>query len=286
MSLFGFGNLEMSNARKVLAVGLSVVLFAAAAIIAPTASAAAISFNDFSSVAGLSINGNASQVGNELQLTPATFSQGGSAFSTTQVSFDQNASFSTQFDFRITNPGGAGGGADGLAFSLQTQGNNVGGSGGGLGYAGILDSLTIEFDTFNNGEFGGSNHVAIHRDGSVLAPLASTPFLQPNFDNGDVWRAWVDYNGVSDLLEVRWAQGANAQRPGAALLSLAGLDVPTILGQTSAFVGFTAATGAGFGDHRILSWQLNSSFNPIGVPAPAGLALILLGLAGLRRTAR
>ena len=137
----------MSNARKVLAVGLSVVLFAAAAIIAPTASAAAINFNDFSSVAGLSINGNASQVGNELQLTPAAFGQGGSAFSTTQVSFDQNASFSTQFDFRISGAGGAGGGADGLAFSLQTQGNNVGGSGGGLGYAGINDSLTIEFDS-------------------------------------------------------------------------------------------------------------------------------------------
>ena len=66
----------MSNARKVLAVGLSVVLFAAAAIIAPTASAAAINFNDFSSVAGLSINGNASQVGNELQLTPAAFGAG------------------------------------------------------------------------------------------------------------------------------------------------------------------------------------------------------------------
>jgi hypothetical protein len=42
--------------------------------------AALVTYNDFSDTTGLSINGNASQNGNEIRLTPATTSQGGSFF--------------------------------------------------------------------------------------------------------------------------------------------------------------------------------------------------------------
>jgi len=37
------------------------------------------------------------------------------------------------------------------------------------------------------------------------------------------------------------------------------IDIPGILGQTSAFVGFTAGTGLGFENHLILDWQFSET---------------------------
>ena len=80
--------------------------------------------------------------------------------------FGANVSFSTVFSFEILSRGGLAGGADGLTFTVQTNANNVGGIGGGLGYQGIGNSVAVEFDTYDNGEFGGSNHVGIDVNGT------------------------------------------------------------------------------------------------------------------------
>lgn len=254
---------------------------AAATLLATNAQGATLLFNDFSDVSGLTLNGSASQVGNALRLTPANFGQSGSAFSTTPVSLALDASFSSAFEFQITGRGGLGNGADGLTFTVQTQSNNVGGLGGGLGYQGIANSVAVEFDTFNNGEFGGSNHVGIDLNGST-ASVVSTGFLSPDFDNGSVWSAWVDYDGATDLLEVRFAEGSMASRPVASMLSHT-VDLVSVLSTTDAFIGFTSGTGSGFGNHDILAWQFNNDFDPIdniGVPAPGTLLLLAAGLLG------
>lgn len=265
-----------------------------------TAEATVITFTDFSNTSGLQINGSASapvtdDLGNKvLRLTPALNSQGGSAFSTDTISLDANASFSSAFQFRMTDPhtsDGIGLGADGIAFVVQTVANNVGGIGGGLGYAGINNSVGIEFDTWNNGAIdnNSSNHVGIDLNGDVnsvtLIPVAT------DMNNGSIWTAWVDYNGVTDLLEVRLAEGANASRPGSALLSDI-VDLPTILGATNAFAGFTAATGAANENHDILAWQFNSTYDPIDtigkgtIPEPSSLALVSIGLLSAAKFGR
>ena len=126
-----------------------------------------LNYADFSSVAGLQLNGNASQLGDKLNLTPATYYQSGSAFSTNPIALTADASFSSAFSFEILNRGGLGNGADGLVFAIQTNANNVGGAGGGIGFAGIPNSVGVEFDTYDNGEPGGSNHVGIDRKSVV-----------------------------------------------------------------------------------------------------------------------
>lgn len=257
------------------------IAFAAGVLAAPGAASAQISYTDFSSVAGLQINGNAFQNGNKLTLTPANFGQGGSAFSTNTVLLNANVSFSTVFSFEILRRGGLANGADGLTFTMQTNSNNVGSSGGGIGYAGIGNSVAVEFDTYDNGEPGGSNHVGIDLNGSMNS-ITSTPF-GVDFDNAATWFAWVDYNGVSDLLEVRWANSSS--RPLLSMLSAAGLDLPTILGSNSVYVGFTSGTGAGYGEHNILSWNFQDDFNeggaplPTVTPEPASIVLMATGLA-------
>ncbi|MCP9453490.1 MAG: hypothetical protein NNA23_12500 [Nitrospira sp.] len=110
-----------------------------------------INYADFSDITGLTLNGAAAHVGNVVRVTPATFGQAGSVLSTTPVTVSSQASFSTYFRFRLTDPGGAcdgqGCGADGLTFTVHTVANNVGGAGGGIGYAGLSPSAVVEFDS-------------------------------------------------------------------------------------------------------------------------------------------
>lgn len=256
------------------------------------ANATTILFSDFSSSTGLQLNGNAALAvdnggRNVLRVTPDLGSQSGSAFSTNAVSLASNASFSTAFQFRIytTTGGGAcdgqGCGADGIVFAVQTVSNTAGGGGGGIGYQGLAHSVGVEFDTWNNGSIdgGSSNHVGVDLNGDVNSVARVN--VTPDMNNGNIWSAWIDYNGVTDLLELRLAEGSGASRPTSALLSYI-VDLTTYLGTTNAFVGFTSGTGAAWGNHDILAWQFNSTYDPIGtiggggtVPEPGTMALLL-----------
>jgi hypothetical protein len=272
---------------------MAVAALLAGAAAAP-AGAQTLNFVNFSSTAGLQLNGSAAQNGSKLRLTPALPNQGGSVFSTTTIALTSNASFSTVFSFEILNRGGLGGGADGLTFTVQTNANNVGSIGGGIGYSGIPNSVAVEFDTFDNGEPGGSNHVAHDVNGVVLPSANSTGLLAPDFDDGNVWFAWIDYNGATQSLETRWAQ--SSVRPVGSMLSTT-LNLPAILGNPNVFVGFTSGTGAGWGEHNILSWNFVNRFETGGAPLPGvpstvpepgtwvllGTGLLALGGLRLRR---
>ena len=106
--------------RKMTRVGL-LCLVAATVVLGSTHARADVNFSDFSSAAGLQLNGNAAQAGSALRIVPAALGQAGSAFTTST----QNIStFSTSFKFQITNSGGVfdvngQNGADGITFTIQ-----------------------------------------------------------------------------------------------------------------------------------------------------------------------
>ena len=239
-----------------------------------------VTFTDFADKSTLQLNGNAP--GNNpagqtfLRLTSGN-EQAASAFLKNAITLADDASFSSAFAFKITVPTGCTDsdgiqGADGITFVVQTVDNTAGGGGGGIGYDGLVDSVAIEFDTWNNGfvDDNNGNHVGIDLEGDTNSVGTVTP-VAPVFNDGNVWNAWVDYNGATDLLEVRVTQAA--VRPEAATTS-ATVNLPAVLGnpgdpvQNDAFVGFTSGTGCAGGDHDILSWTFINAFNPVGMNAP------------------
>jgi hypothetical protein len=245
------------------------------------AQAATISYPDFSSLTGLQRNGAtaaiSNPVGTSLRLTD-NLSQSGSAFSTNAISLAANVSFSTYFKFNISNPIGIsdadGQGADGIVFVVQTVSNTAGGSGGGIGYQGLLNSVGIEFDTwFNSGVDINGNHLGIDLNGNTNS-VVSTP-IATRMNNGQDWYSWVDYDGTTNLLEARLSM--TNTRPVASTLSYT-VDLASVLGSTNAFVGFTSGTGAAGGYHDILSWEFRDTYNPVGAP-DGGATIVLLGIA-------
>jgi len=265
-----------------------------------TASAAiVINFPNFANCSTLQLNVNAACTSNVLRVTPATFSQAGSAFSQTLIPLGPGNTFSTFFSFQITGSGGSsdtdGLGADGITFTVQPIASTAGAAGGGIGYSGILNSVAVEFDTWNNGVGLGDadgNHVGIDLNGSIVS-VATAP-IGTRLNNGAVWYAWIDYNG--SVLELRLNQ-VNA-RPVAPTLSHT-VNLATVIGTNQAFVGFTSGTGAAFGNHDILTWVFDNSFNPIGGPAAAppsdiptasevalALCALLLAVLGMRALGR
>lgn len=222
-----------------------------------------VNFPNFANAAPLTLNNDAHVMttsdGPVLRLLGAQTWRSGSAFSTVQ---GDASSFSTSFRFRITNPGGAqdptgAGGGDGMVFVIQNVASNVGTAGGGIGYMGIPNSVGIEFDTWRNDPFHdpSSNHLGIDIAGQIDHGTGSpyTIDVSPDFDDGNIWYAWVDYDGTT--LQVRANQ--TGVRPAAPLLSRV-LDIPTILNSPTAYLGFTSGTGNAYENVDILSWRYDN----------------------------
>jgi RHS repeat-associated protein len=216
-------------------------------------------FEDFSvDVSSLILSGDTAIVDNALRLSLNSFYSSGNALLKNPFNLvrdsNQNLLFSTNFKFSISESSGLGDedgeGADGIAFIISPT-DTIGSAGGGIGYEGLNNTVVIELDTFNNGsqDQNNGNHIGINVNGST------TSFVQANiptrFNNGEIWNVWIDYNGSSQLLEARVSQDSN--RPTQATVS-ATVNIAEILGQNEFFVGFTSATGAGLGNHDILSW--------------------------------
>lgn len=249
-------------------------------------------FPDFTSVPGLQLNGNAEVLGTgigsgTLRLAPRAANQAGSVFTSTALDITE---FSTVFQFRMPSVGGdqddtGRRGGDGFAFVIQTAGPDaLGEQSSGLGFAGLgPQSVAIEFDTFRNAQVAiddpSSNHIGFNVSGSVVSLLTYSTGPDENFDDGETWTAWIDYDGST--LEVRVS--SNGVRPTAPQLVKTNLllSSASLLDSPSAFVGFTAATGSALNNHDLLNWSFSNTFVPGGfaaVPEPSTLVLAGLGL--------
>lgn len=193
-------------------------------------------------------NGNASANGaNCYIITPAQNSQSGSVWYTNTIDLSQSFELYTTVFLGCNN-----GGADGMTFSFQSVSTNVGSVGGGMGYSGISPSVAVEFDTYQNSNFGDPtyDHTALISQGSVnhnaASNLAGPVGILPSLANVEdcQWHdLHISWNPVGDTLRVYF--DCNLR------LTYVGDIVTNIFNSNpNVFWGFTAGTGALNNSHQ------------------------------------
>ncbi|HEX3150803.1 MAG TPA: fibronectin type III domain-containing protein [Gemmataceae bacterium] len=217
-------------------------------------------FTGFANPADLSVNLPAAISGDRLRITSGAFNAG-TAFTANRVDV---TSFSSRFTFQLTNAV-----ADGFTFAIQGNGPTVEGiAGGDLGYGGIANSVAIKFDLFDNaGE--GYNSTGLYVGGASPTNVGSTDLgaLGLNLHSGDVFRVDVSY----DASQLRVTITDTATNVSAT--QNYSVDIPSLVGGNSAYVGFTGGTGSLIAIQDILNWTYSAGarFSP---NAPSGLGAV------------
>lgn len=180
-------------------------------------------------------------------------------------------------------------GGDGFAFVIQNSPNNtatVGQDGGDMGFGGIVNSLAIAFDTWQNpgDDRIGVDHISVQSLGSKTKNsgydngLLGIPRVHNLADGSihlvrityfsDLRAEYLNYLIASESLLPYLLDNGDQKRIGTLVIWIddgVASDTPIIampinlsllldLPTDKAFVGFTASTGRFFEKHDILSW--------------------------------
>ena len=122
---------------------------------------------------------------------------------------------------------------------------------GDLGYGGIGNSVAIKFDYFDNAGEGGPIRQALF-DRMVRDPLC-VPAIDltgtgVNISSGDVMTVAMNYDGSTLNVTISDTQtGESASQSYS-------VNIPSIVGSQTAFVGFTGGTGGLTSIPAILNW--------------------------------
>jgi hypothetical protein len=178
----------------------------------------------------LTLNGPATITSGALQLTSGPSSAASSAFYPTPV---PTKSFDTQFTFQLLDPT-----AEGITFTIQGDGPNaVGLGGGGLGYQGLQKSLAVKFDLKDTaGE--GIDSTGIYVDGAApTVPAVSLASSGIDLHSGHTFALHLSYDGTT--MSVNLTDTVT----NAVWSTQAAEDIPGITGGSTAYFGFTAGSG-------------------------------------------
>ncbi len=217
---------------------------------------------------GMALNGRSSLSGNRLRLTDGGPGEVASAWYSTKVDVQ---TFTQDFSFQMTNPH-----ADGLTFAIQNVGTRaLGGGGGKLGYSAIPASVAVKFDLYNNaGE--GTDSTGLYTNGAVpTTPALDMTSSGVDLHSGHVFNVHMTYDGNTLTMMIRDAS------TGRAFQTSWPVNITSLLGDTSGYVGFTAATGGGAATQEVLSWTYTPTVNINYVSGFTSSGLVMNGATAL-----
>ncbi|HEY1381624.1 MAG TPA: PA14 domain-containing protein, partial [Gemmataceae bacterium] len=228
--------------------GTSAYSAVASATTYPTA-AHSVDFSGGFTATGLTLNGGATITATRLRLTSGVANQTRSAFATAQQNI---AAFSTTFTYTKN------GAADGMAFVIQRdpRGAAALGEGGGLlGYGAtatpanaVRPSFAVAFNMYNGHPIGTEflTNGAVDFNYSQSAINVAT--------NNSPITVTITY--AAGFLTAKFTQGTVTETKTIAV------DLPALLGGTTAFAGFTAATGGQNSTQEIVNWYFDQGAAP------------------------
>ncbi|HVE40554.1 MAG TPA: hypothetical protein VNM14_11730 [Planctomycetota bacterium] len=199
--------------------------------------------------------------GTKLQVTSGSASLARSAFHTAAVPV---TNFQTSFKFHLLQgSSGAGTGkADGMGFCIQGNGATaLGGFGGGMGYAGMLKSVFVKFDNYNVSAVYSAT--GMYQNGADPAPTANDINCLPNIDfQGEHdFSADMSYDGTTLTVILKDLTTNNT------LTQTYTVDIPTLVGAATGYVGFCGGTGGLNAVQEVMTWSYGAG------PAPTNLAV-------------
>ena len=195
----------------------------------------------------VTLNGSAALDGSRLQLTNGGSMEKGSAFFDVPVNIQ---TFTNNFTFQLTKPN-----ADGFTFTIQSNGPTaLGALGGALGYGptttngknGIPNSVAVKFDLYSNaGE--GSNSTGLYTNGA-MPTLPATTITGVSLHSGDVLSVQMTYDGTTLSMTISDAAKSLS------FTTQWTVNIPSIVGGNTAYIGFTGGTGSSTANQEILTW--------------------------------
>ena len=177
-----------------------------------------------------------------LRITPALGNKNGAAWSPVKVSV---GCFTTSFALQFTTAT-----ADGICFVIQSQSPTAMGTVGvDLGYGGIARSLAVKFDIYNNaGE--GTNSTGVFTNGT--RPTVPSIDLTPSgvvLRNGHTYNVTLNYDGTTLSWTITDATDATKTMTNSSIVNL-----PAVIGGSTAYVGFVGSTGGSLAQQDVLTW--------------------------------
>jgi hypothetical protein len=156
------------------------------------------------------------------------------------------AAFTTSFDFQLPTSA-----ADGFTFTLQNNSRMnyaMGNNGSGLGYQWITNSVSVAFNLYQSGVTNAES-IGVYTGGVV--PQGSSISLTGtaiNLHSGDPFHAVITYSGTTLTVTL-----TDKTTGGTATESFT-VNVPSSIGSSTAYAGFTGSTGAYTAVQNILDW--------------------------------
>ena len=197
------------------------------------------------------LNGTATASdGDCYQLTTTQGNQNGTVWYGEQIDLTEAFELNFSMNFGTIDATGA----DGMVFVLQNVGTNaLGETGGALGFSGFDPSFGIEFDTWQNGQFGDlvTDHIGFVSDGSVdhnpptgLAGPVNANINGTNIEDGEDHPVRITWDPNTTIIAVYFDCDLR-------LFAEVDLVNEIFNGESEVYWGFTGSTGGSFNNQTV-----------------------------------
>jgi autotransporter-associated beta strand protein len=219
-----------------------------------------------------------------LTITTNANGEASSVWNNTKVPVSQN--FTVKYTYQATN--GSGNPADGVTFTLQndTRGTAaVGGGGGALGYVGVTPSGAFAINIYNPNTRGIAVTAGGAQPPAPYLTVGSVNLLNPTTPSsgGNPIDVTLVYDAGAATLTASLAEETTTNT---FTQVFTGINLATVTGGTTAFMGFTGATGGENATQQISNFSFTQPAqatytNAVNVPNLAGATIAVAAPAGV-----